>query len=78
MELWKEGSGIPLPAANSHFPELAKSVFDLEKEIIENQLSIPIADGMTKPDTIQRRSPSTHCAVNRVSRVCVLTIYPYF
>lgn len=73
MELWKEDSGIPLPAANSYFPKLVNSIFDLEKDIIENQLSIPMADGMVKSGTIQRRSSSTHCAVNRVStRVCVL------
>ena len=69
MDLWEEDSGVPLPVGNSRFPQLAKSIFDLEKEVIENQTPIPRADGMTRGDDFLRsRPPSTHCAVNRVSR----------
>lgn len=64
MEILNEDSGIPLPAANSRFPDLAKAVFDLEKEIIESERPIPAADGMTR-GTAQRQL-SSHCAVNRV------------
>jgi hypothetical protein len=68
MDLWKRDSDVPLPAANLRLPELAKSVFDLEKEIIESTRSIPSADGMTKDtESFVLRPPSTHCAVNRVS-----------
>ncbi|KAL7520833.1 hypothetical protein ACHAWX_005536 [Stephanocyclus meneghinianus] len=66
IDLWNEGSGIPLPAANALFPELARSVYELEKEIIENQLPIPMAKGMSRDESsFFRRQPSTHCAVNR-------------
>ena len=68
MELWKDDIGMPLPAANSRFPDLAKSVFDLEKHIIESYAFIPSADGMKRGlDSSLPRPPSTHCAVNRVS-----------
>lgn len=66
MDLWSEDSGVPLPAANSQFPELARSVFDLEREIIKSQTPLPMADGMSRDRPISR-PPSTHCAVNRVS-----------
>jgi len=57
-----------MPLGNSLFPELAKAVFDLEKEIIRRQgASISAADGMRRQSTTSslQRSPSTHCAVNR-------------
>jgi hypothetical protein len=67
IDLWNEGSGIPLPAANTLFPELARSVYELEKEIIEKQVPIPMAKGMSRDgSSFFRRPPSTHCAVNRV------------
>eukprot|EP00804_Cyclotella_cryptica_P031409 CCRYP_012212-RA/>CCRYP_012212-RA protein AED:0.33 eAED:0.33 QI:0/0.33/0.5/1/0.33/0.5/4/647/1166 len=66
MNIWNEDSGIPLPAANKLFPELARSVFELEKEIIEKQVPIPMAKGMSRDgQSFFRRLPSTHCAVNR-------------
>jgi hypothetical protein len=71
IDLWNEGSGIPLPAANTLFPELARSVYELEKEIIEKQVPIPMAKGMSRDgSSFFRRPPSTHCAVNRVRLKC--------
>ena len=73
MEIWNDDIGMPLPAANSRFPDLARSVFDLEKHIIESYTSIPNADGMKRGlDSSLPRPPSTHCAVNRVclSLIC--------
>jgi hypothetical protein len=68
MDLWNESSGIPLPAANALFSELARSVFELEKEIIKEHAPIPMAKGMSRDEqSYFRRPPSTHCAVNRVS-----------
>lgn len=64
MNALKESNSIPIPAANSRFPDLAKAVFDLERAIILSQNPIPAADGMTKGRNVQRQ-PSTHCAVNR-------------
>lgn len=55
-----------LPLGNSLFPELTKSVFELEKEIIRNASPLPSADGMKRGlSSSRRRLPSTHCAVNR-------------
>ena len=54
-----------LPLANELFPELTRSVFELEEEIIrQTDPPLPAADGM-KQSSSERRSPSTHCAVNR-------------
>ena len=66
-ELWDSGSRISLPNANSFFPDLARSVFLLEKEIIEKSiLPLPSADGMNRQSSPSTpRQPSTHCAVNR-------------
>jgi hypothetical protein len=66
MDLWEKDSGIPLPSANTRFPDLAKAVFDLEREIIDSQTPLPTADGMKRASR-SLRQPSTHCAVNRVS-----------
>lgn len=66
VDLWEKDSGVPLPSANTRFPDLAKAVFDLEREIIDSQTPIPTADGMKRASSALRQ-PSTHCAVNRVS-----------
>lgn len=64
QEIWENDS---VPLANTLFPELAKAVFDLEGDIAQmSQPPLPSAVGMNRqsPSSI-RRSPSTHCAVNR-------------
>ncbi len=65
--LWTSNSEIPLPLGNSLFPELAKAVFDLEKEIVrKSNPPLPSAHGMKRlNDSSHPRQPSTHCAVNR-------------
>ena len=63
-----------LPLANDLFPELTKSVFQLEEEIIrETNSPLPAAEGMNRSSS-QRRSPSTHCAVNRNGEFIILYI----
>jgi FkbM family methyltransferase len=65
-ELLGIDSGIPIPHANSLFPELVKVVFELEKQIIdENEAPLPGAEGMHRTSPLVKRLPSTHCAVNR-------------
>ena len=56
-----------LPLGNFLFPELTKSVFELEREIVQCTCSpLPSAEGMTRGlSSTRRRLPSTHCAVNR-------------
>lgn len=64
------------PLANDLFPELTKSVYKLEEEIIRQTNSpLPAADGM-KRSSSQQRSLSTHCAVNRNGELinCALVI----
>ena len=58
-DLW---SG-PLPLANDLFPELTDAVFQLEEALIDT-MSVQSAEGVERGST-WRRSPSTHCAVNR-------------
>ena len=63
------------PLANDLFPELTKSVFQLEEEIIRQTNSpLPAADGMDRSSSQRRRSPSTHCAVNRNGEFIILHI----
>mmetsp|Transcript_18089 Transcript_18089/g.37912 ORF Transcript_18089/g.37912 Transcript_18089/m.37912 type:complete len:1196 (-) Transcript_18089:78-3665(-) len=66
-ELWQCNSEIPRPLGNSLFPELAKAVFDLEKEIVRtSNPPLPSAHGMKRlNNSYHPRQPSTHCAVNR-------------
>jgi hypothetical protein len=59
-EIWQSGE---LPLGNELFPQLRKSVFELEKEIIGQTNGLfPAADGMKRGDA---RTSSTHCAINR-------------
>ena len=65
-ELLGENSGIPIPHANSLFPDLVKVVFELERRIInENEAPLAGAEGMQRISPHTKRLPSTHCAVNR-------------
>lgn len=65
-ELLGIDSDIPIPHANGLFPELVKLVFELEKQIIdENETPLPGAEGMHRTSPLVKRLPSTHCAVNR-------------
>ena len=58
-DLW---SG-PLPLANDLFPELTDAVFQLEEALIDT-MNLQVAEGVDRGST-RKRSPSTHCAVNR-------------
>ena len=61
--IWQSGD---LPLGNALFPQLRKAVFELEEEIIRQRSPLPAADGMELGGSLDlRRSPSTHCAVNR-------------
>lgn len=61
--IWQSGD---LPLGNALFPQLRKAVFELEEEIIRQSYPLPAADGMELGGSLDlRRSPSTHCAVNR-------------
>mmetsp|Transcript_12026 Transcript_12026/g.22890 ORF Transcript_12026/g.22890 Transcript_12026/m.22890 type:complete len:897 (+) Transcript_12026:111-2801(+) len=68
-EIWHDDDDdASLPLANALFPELARSVFELEKEIIRlTSPPLPTAEGMERQSATSslRRLPSTHCAVNR-------------
>lgn len=63
-KIWQSGE---LPLGNDLFPQLRKAVFELEEEIIRQMNSpLPAADGMKRGVISSlRRSPSTHCAINR-------------
>ena len=61
--IWQSGD---LPLGNALFPQLRKAVFELEEEIIRQSYPLLAADGMELGGSLDlRRSPSTHCAVNR-------------
>lgn len=53
----------PLPLANDLFPELTDAVFQLEEALIDTK-SVQAAEGVERGSS-WKRSPSTHCAVNR-------------
>jgi hypothetical protein len=73
-QIWESNE---LPLGNSLFPNLTRAVFELEEDIIrQSSPPLPAAEGMNRQSSSSlRRSPSTHCAINRNGTFTLIQCY---